>query len=417
MPLPDPQRPEFGRDEMRAALQTCRAGTLALFRDVDETEFRGQAHGGFSPLGWHLGHIVHVEALFLAKRGGVGPLPRPQFATLFDVGGIKDKAERGKLPPIAEVLAYATEVRDVTLARLKDAEFSAAEEPLWHFVLQHEAQHAEIISFLRQLRNGCAPAPRNGGTATNNESDMVAIPAGSVTVGSDDLDALDNERPTHRRDLADFRISRLPVTQRQFGDFMAAGGYKERRFWSEDGWAWRESEGVARPLYWREGLDQHPVAGVSAYEADAWCRFNGARLPTEFEWEAAASWDPETEQTRRFPWGNTAPSAETCNYDGRAKGTTSAGVLPANTSASGARDMLGNVWEWTSSVFTPYPGFVAYPYEGYSAVYFDDRHRVLRGGSWATRPWSLRASARNWYTPDVRQILAGFRYARDGLSD
>ena len=404
--------PEAGWAGMRTALEACRAGTLALFEDMDEGEFSSQAHPAFSPAGWHLGHIAYTEGLWLLAKTGHRPIPRPEYGALFDVNARKNKAKRCALPPVADVDGYLKEVRGAVLDRLAEVDFER-DERLWHFILQHEAQHSETVAFLRCLARGRAPAIDEGVPAATAEG-MVCVPGGPVDIGSDAADAMDNESPRHRRDVPDFRISRYPVTQGQFREFVEAGGYRERRWWSNEGWAWREAEGIERPLYWQDECDMHPVAGVSAHEADAWCRFYGVRLPTEFEWEKAAVWDPESGEGRSYPWGETPPGREFCNHDRLPGGTTPIGLYPANRSPCGAFDMLGNVWEWTSSAFAPYEGFTVYPYEGYSAAYFDGRHRVLRGGSWATRPWVMRASVRNWYTPVTRQILAGFRYAADG---
>jgi ergothioneine biosynthesis protein EgtB len=199
--------------------------------------------------------------------------------------------------------------------------------------------------------------------------------------------------------LRPFQLARHPATQAQFAAFMADGGYRRRELWTGAGWAWRAAEGVERPHHWRWDAPDHPVAGVSAYEAEAFCRWAGARLPTEFEWEHAAR--------------NLVVTAECGNLGGLRLGTTPVGGFPAGRSADGALDLFGNVWEWTASAFAPYPGFRAWPYAGYSEAWFDGRHRVLRGGSWATRSFALRRSFRNWYVPETRQIFAGFRCARD----
>src|SRR5262249_38865856 len=196
-----------------------------------------------------------------------------------------------------------------------------------------------------------------------------------------------------------FELARHPVTQAQFAAFMAAGGYRRRELWSSEGWAWREAHAVDRPFHWRRDAPDHPVAGVSAHEAEAFCRRAGARLPREFEWEHAAR--------------GLVATAESGNLGGVHSGTTPDGSFPAGRSVDGADDLFGNVWEWTASAFEPYPGFRPWPYEGYSQAWFDGQHRVLRGGSWATRPFALRRSFRNWYVAETRQIFAGFRTARD----
>jgi ergothioneine biosynthesis protein EgtB len=410
--------PPDRRAALEAAFAHCRAGTYALFADLDEDEFRRQPHPDFSPAGWHLGHIAYTEAVWLVCHCAGEFLPAPQWKETFDVNGLPKHERADNLPAKATVVGYAEEIRERTLEYLATAPL-AEEERVWRFVLQHEAQHGETITFLRNLM-GDTPVVGAGGAgdaALSPEIEFVGVPAGKCSIGSDGLDALDNERPRHQAEVPGFSISRHPVTQGQFARFIEAGGYGDRRYWSKTGWRWREQTGVTRPLYWRSGTPSHPVCGVNAHEAEAFCRFTGARLPSEAEWEKAASWDPGTASASAFPWGHTLPGPGLANCDRARRGTTPVDRHPAASSHYGAQDMMGNVWEWTSSVFAPYRGFEAWPYEGYSKLYFDGRHRVLRGGSWASRPWAMRASFRNWYVPETRQILAGFRLVRDGLGN
>jgi iron(II)-dependent oxidoreductase len=203
----------------------------------------------------------------------------------------------------------------------------------------------------------------------------------------------------HAVELRAFALARHPVTQGQFAAFIAEDGYRRRALWTDAGWAWRKAQTIARPHHWTRNAPDHPVAGVSAHEADAFCRWAGARLPTEFEWEHAAR--------------DLVVSANCGNLGGAHLGTTPVGRFAGGMSVDGAHDLFGNVWEWTASNFAPYPGFRAWPYEGYSQAWFDGCHRVLRGGSWATRAFALRRSFRNWYVPETRLIFAGFRPARD----
>ena len=405
--------PPDRRAALEAAFAHCRAGTYALFADLDEDEFRRQPHPDFSPAGWHLGHIAYTEAVWLAGHGAGEALLAPRWKRVFDVDGLPRHQRAENLPAKAAVVGYAEEIRERTLNYLPIAPL-AEEERVWRFVLQHEAQHGETITFLRTLM-GDTPVVGAGGAAPSPEIEFVEIPAGACSIGSDGLDAIDNERPRHEIIIPDFSISRHPVTQGQFARFIEAGGYGDRRYWSKAGWRWREHAGIAKPLYWRDGCLDHPVSGVGAHEAEAFCRFAGARLPSEAEWEKAASWNPGTGSASAFPWGDALPGPGLANCDRARRGTTPVDRHPAGRGRYGAEDMMGNVWEWTSSIFAPYLGFEAWPYEGYSKIYFDGRHRVLRGGSWASRPWAMRASFRNWYVPETRQILAGFRLARDGL--
>lgn len=403
------------RAAIATALTQCRARTLALFAEGDRAAFCAQPHPDFSPIGWHLGHIGFVESTWLLERAaGLAPSYPTGYRTLYDAAGLP-KAERRSLPDLEETQAFLARTRDRVLATLERAPL-ASQERLWWWLLQHECQHSETIAFIRQLQGGQPAAvglPASPRLAPD-KGDRVAIPAGAFLQGSDTR-AQDNERPARRVYLQRYDLDRDPVTCRQYGEFMDAGGYRERQWWSAAGWQWLQANPVDRPLYWSDdpAWDRHPVCGVSYYEAEAYARFAGKRLPTEAEWEKAASWQPATNSQLAFPWGNAFPSARTCNHDGIVGHTTPVGTYPAGASPYGCRDLIGNVWEWTATWFAGYEGFTAFPYWGYSAAYFDGRHRVLKGGSWATRPWALQASWRNWYEPGMRQMLVGFRCAAD----
>jgi len=258
---------------------------------------------------------------------------------------------------------------------------------------------------------------------------MVRFPGGSVTIGTGDRRAAyDNERPRHAVDLAPFWIDAAPVTNGAFLDFVEAGGYDDERYWSADGWRWRCDSGVRSPKHWeRDGaqwmtrtmdlvrpLDPgRPVCHVCYFEAEAYARSVGKRLPTEYEWEAAATWDPDAARARGYPWGDAAPSAADANLDQLGFDTAPVGAYPRNVSPIGCYGMIGDVWEWTSSDFGGYPGYESFPYAEYSEVFFGTEYKVLRGGSWATAPHVARATFRNWDYPIRRQIFSGFRCARD----
>ncbi|MBW4681767.1 MAG: ergothioneine biosynthesis protein EgtB [Microcoleus vaginatus WJT46-NPBG5] len=432
------------RDTIRNALQQCRTGTLQLFEGMDDATFRRQAHPEFSPVGWHLGHIAYIEALWLLQRSAGLPPAYPEYHQLFAADGLP-KAKRVQLPNLPEVRQYLNAVREKVFAYLETAPLEK-QERLWRFIIQHESQHCETIAFVLQL------AAANAGTELKKSfnprmpashiqaleipptplkkedydlvlSEMIQIPAGEFEQGNDSADAMDNEQPLHRRYLETYWIDRYPVTCRQYRQFMAADGYQNSAYWSNAGWEWLQANPVIQPLYWIDDptYDNHPVCGVSWYEAEAYAKFAGKRLPTEAEWEKAAGWDALTTSRRTYPWGETQPNASRCNHQ-LVKDTTQedapiqnrtmpVDAYPAGVSAYGCYDMLGNVWEWTATWFDGYEGFKLYPYAGYSQAYFDGEHRVLKGGSWATRPWAMRCSFRNWYYPSVRQILAGFRCA------
>ncbi len=271
-------------------------------------------------------------------------------------------------------------------------------------------------------------APDAGGRAV----DMVHFPGGNVFIGTDDRSrAYDNERPRTRLRVAPFWIDRHPVDNAAFIDYIAAGGYRTDAHWSEAGLTWRSAARATAPLFWftRDGAwwtrtlgreaavdPALPVCHVSWYEADAFARWTGKRLPTEAEWEVAASWDPARERPRPYPWGDEPASTSLANLDAACIGPAPPGSHPRNVSALGCHRMIGDVWEWTSSHFLAYPGFEAFPYPEYSEVFFGDEYRVLRGGSWATRPGAIRNTFRNWDYPQRRQIFSGLRCASDTRS-
>jgi iron(II)-dependent oxidoreductase len=251
-----------------------------------------------------------------------------------------------------------------------------------------------------------------------------------VEIGTDDRSAAyDNERPRHAVDLPSFRIGAWPVTNGEYMAFIDDGAYDRPELWTEAGWKWRQEANLTAPQFWSrvEGgtwvtrsMDRmmtvdpdSPVCHVCWYEADAYARWAGGRLPTEQEWEAAASWDPATGTKRAYPWGDDAPTALDANVDQLSFGTAQVGAYPRNVSPIGAYGMIGDVWEWTSSDFADYPGYQTFPYPEYSEVFFGPDYKVLRGGSWATRPGAIRNTFRNWDYPIRRQIFSGFRIVRD----
>jgi iron(II)-dependent oxidoreductase len=427
--------PHRRRLQIKQWFQSCRSATLALFDDIDSDMYCRQAHPDFSPAGWHLGHIVYTEAMWILERCAGYPTQQQSYAMLFAQDGLP-KAERQNLPPLTEILAYAEKVRKQVFDYLNTAPIDT-EERIWRFLLQHESQHSETITLVLQLQRwrnwGLRISFASPPILTSSDlslisssspahlelapSSMVYVASGPFQMGSDALDGMDNEGPLHDVDLDAFWIDRYPVTCADYRVFIETGGYQQSDWWSDEGWQWLHQHPVTQPLYWSDApeWDNHPVCGVSWYEADAYARFVGKRLPTESEWEKAACWQPETGQRAIYPWGNALPTSQHCNHDHWIGHTTPVDAYPMGQSAVGCADLLGNVWEWTADWFQGYLGFQPYPYTGYSQAYFDGQHRVLRGSSWATRPWTLRGSFRNWYAPSVRQIFAGFRCAQDAV--
>jgi gamma-glutamyl hercynylcysteine S-oxide synthase len=428
-------------EDIAQRLSEARARTLLLIAPLTEADLRHQHDPLMGPILWDLGHIAHFEELWLIDnlRDGIRFSEMPGMFNPFE----HPRRVRGALdlPSRAHVLETMRDVRGGVLAALELAAFDEGAGPLlhdgyvYHMVLQHEYQHGETMLQTLQLKQG-APyeAPRAAAALPVRmelpAGRMVCFPGGTVELGTADRStAYDNERPRHRVELKPFLIDVAPVTRADYLEFMRAGGYGRRELWSDDGWAWREEAGVDAPKYWtRDGDDwlvrsmdrtepadaDVPVCHVCYHEADAYARWAGKRLPTEAEWEAAARWDPEAGVARTYPWGDEAPGPLHANVDQLAFGALPVGTFPRNVSPLGCHGMIGDVWEWTSSDFGGYPGFEAFPYPEYSEVFFGAEHKVLRGGSWATRPGALRATFRNWDYPIRRQIFSGFRCARDG---
>jgi len=255
----------------------------------------------------------------------------------------------------------------------------------------------------------------------------VAVPGGTFMLGADPAEpfVFDNEKWAHPVEVAPFRIAATPVTNAEFQAFVEDGGYRRRECWGRRGWDWRRRERAEHPLFWqRDGgrwferrfellvpLEPwHPVVHVNWYEAEAFCRWAGRRLPTEAEWELAATLDPATGRKRRFPWGDAPPTPERANLDYRAGGTLDVRALPSGDSPVGCRQMIGNVWEWVADTFEPYPGFVCDPYKEYSEPHFGGKN-VLKGGCWTTRSRLIRATWRNFFKRQRRNVFAGFRTA------
>ncbi|HKN58314.1 MAG TPA: SUMF1/EgtB/PvdO family nonheme iron enzyme, partial [Gemmatimonadaceae bacterium] len=336
----------------------------------------------------------------------------------------------------AEMTQRLAGIRSRVLDRLETVQFDNGNPLLhgayvYHMVLQHEYQHNETILQTLQLKKG-EPyrAPRAGSFKKNPTPRNVMIPfaGGKVTIGTDDRTAAyDNERPLHKVELRPFLIDAYPVTNGRYLEFMSDDGYKRAEFWSEAGRSWLADTAADSPRYWtRDGAiwsartmeltrpvdPERPVCHVCYYEAEAFARWDGKRLPTEPEWEAAASWDAASGQARIYPWGHTV-NPELANIDQLSFDTAPVGTYKQNVSPTGCYGMIGDVWEWTSSDFHGYPGFQSFPYKEYSEEFFGSEYKVLRGGSWATRLGAIRNTFRNWDYPIRRQIFSGFRCARD----
>jgi gamma-glutamyl hercynylcysteine S-oxide synthase len=426
-----------GDADVMAALEQSRERTLALVAPFSDAQLERVYSTLMSPLVWDLGHIAAFEDLWIVHRYGGRPLLHEELAHVYDAFETP-RAGRGDLPFLGprEARAYLQEVRDRT--REVIATQGSGDGVIAELIVRHEQQHNETMLQTIQLaqleglrlnghvpQNGTHPAQRTHDPFTGLE--LAEIPGGECTIGAPAAGfAYDNERPRHRTDVRGYLIGRTPITNATYLTFVEGGGYERREWWSDEGWSWKEDHDITRPQSWTADLrsdwrltgleplhPDRPVVHVSWFEADAFARAHAGRLPTELEWERAATWDQEQQTALAHPWGDDSPVPGLhANLDQRAGGPDVAGSLPAGASPYGVLGMIGDVWEWTASDFTGYPGFRPFPYREYSEVFFGSQYKVLRGGSWATRPRVATATFRNWDLPQRRQIFSGFRVAR-----
>ena len=427
------------KERIATDLARARRRTEVLTEAVDDADLVAQHSALMSPLVWDLAHVGNQEELWLLRDvGGSDPILPPAVDQLYDAFQ-HPRADRPTLPLLDPVQSrrYVRDVRGRVLDLLDTVPLTG--RPLlengfaFGMIVQHEQQHDETMLATHQLRRGdcvlAAPPPPAAARPASSLPADVLVPAGGFTMGtSTEVWALDNERPAHDVQVGAYRIDTFPVSNGDYLGFIDAGGYDDERWWTPAGWNHRCTAGLFAPLFWSRDGDQwvrrrfgnveqvpldEPVVHVSWYEADAYARWAGKRLPTEAEWEKAARFDPVSGRSRRYPWGDDDPTAELANLGQRHLQPAPLGAYPLGASAVGGQQMMGDVWEWTSSDFRGYPGFRAWPYREYSEVFFGADYKTLRGGSFATDAAACRGTFRNWDYPVRRQIFAGFRCASD----
>ena len=424
------------RQAIAERLRDVRERTTLLVSALDWSTLQRRQVSILSPMAHDLGRIGRFEEEWLGRLTGAEPL-HDGWASLFDAErGRPPLHERPPLPDPRRLADYLERVRARTLALLQEIEVDDDEPPRLELVCEMLAEHEEqsqetLLQAAQELRRPAYPAPqrRTPPVAGSRPEGMAPVPAGPFEMGSAaEGFAYDNERPPHRRELDGFEIDRAPVTHGEYLGFVEAGAYRTAAHWSENGWQWCRQRGAEAPRgwtlredrWWVRFMDRElplpgdlPVMHVCYWEAEAYAAFVGKRLPTEAEWEKAALWDPEAGRARPYPWGDEAPGPRHANLDQLAFEPAPVGAYPAGVSAHGAHQMVGDVWEWTSSDFAAYPGFVASPYRQGAESRFGGEHKTLRGGSWATRPAVARGTIRAWDSPSRRRIFAAFRCARD----
>lgn len=415
------------------ALESAWERSDRLFEILAPEALRARPIALRQPFLFYMGHLP----AFAWNHLGRGALARrpfdPELDTLFERGidppddsdaDIDDSA----WPGADAVLAYRDRVRR-EISRVVD---EPAAQPVLPMVLEHELMHHETLLYMLQqlepgqkVRPDWLPDTPKGGAAP--ERVRVAIPRGPAVLGAprDGSFRWDNERPERNVDVAAFRIDSVPVTNREFREFVEAGAYRDRRLWSAAAWEWISKRNHQRPRFWTRAGDETRVgtlfgdvsfdeaaswpASVMHGEAEAWARWAGARLPTEAEFHRAAFGSPDG-AAREHPWGSALPGPEHGNFGFRWWSPGPVGAHPRGASAFGVHELVGNGWEWTSSVFGPHPGFEPLRrYPGYSADFFDGRHYVMLGASWATDAALVRRSFRNWFQPHYPYVFSKFR--------
>jgi gamma-glutamyl hercynylcysteine S-oxide synthase len=429
--------------DLAAWVKDARTRTLDLVADLSDEQLLGPRLAIVNPLLWEIGHVAWFQEKWALRREAGQPSVSPNADSLYDSAAIAhDTRWDLALPSRRQTLDYLAAARDAVLERITGGQLSDADRYFVQLGVFHEDMHDEAFTYTRQTHGYPAPRatqPQPAGSLSDAAADAgplpgdVEIPGGRFLLGAlpGEPFVFDNEKWAHPVEVPPFAIARAAVTQREFQEFVEGGGYGRREFWSEPGWQWRLGVGADHPLYWRREsagrwlrrefdrwlpLEPHrPVLHVNWWEADAYCRWAGCRLPAEVEWEVAASAERSdqglAQAKRRFPWGGSSPKSEHANLGAGAGGAMDVAAFPAGDSVFGCRQMIGNVWEWTADNFEPYPGFTVDPYREYSQPWFST-HKVLRGGAWTTQPRLLRNTWRNFYTPDRRDVWAGFRTCR-----
>jgi iron(II)-dependent oxidoreductase len=418
---------------LREMLLDARAITCRLVADLTDEQMLGPELAIVNPPLWEIGHVGWFQEKWALRHlRGMDPC-LPHADALYDSAAIPhDTRWDLPLPSRSDTLGLMVEILNRVLRGLEGEPLTAEARYFYLLPLFHEDMHAEALAYTRQTLGYPPPALATRPDAVPAGGALpgdVEVPGGTFLLGAvpDDGFVFDNEKWAHPVEIAPFRIARAAVTNAEYAAFVDEGGYGQPRWWGAAGWRWRTSVDAAAPVYWQRAPGRGwqirrydalvplepdlPVLHVNWYEAEAYCSWAGRRLPTEAEWEMAASAEPAASgawRKRRFPWGDDPPTPDRANLDWILGGCVPVGALPAGDSFFGCRQMLGNVWEWTASDFQPYPGFVVDPYKEYSAPWFET-HKVLRGGCWTTRARLIRNTWRNFYMPDRRDVWAGFR--------
>ena len=441
--MPAAQKELASRHELIDRLADARSRTDELFDLVKPDFLYERPIPERHRMIFYVGHLEAFDWNLLRDRLLSANTLNPQFERLFafgidPVGGGLPTDQPADWPSLADVRNYVGHVRQTLDAALENADLSTTNLPasqefsssvLLNVAIEHRLMHAETLTYmLHQLplhqkiqkqRMPKMPTPLGG-------PEMIAILAGIATLGlqrDDSTFGWDNEFEAHTESLPAFAIDKYKITNAQYLEFMKQGGYENRALWQDTDWNWKTQHNISHPVFWvlkdgrwyyRTIFEELPLplewpVYVSHAEASAYARWAGKSLPTEAQWHRAAYGTPEGRE-RAYPWGSDEPSAKRGNFDFHSWDPTPVAAFPEGESAFGVADLLGNGWEWTSTVFAPFPGFRPFPfYLGYSADFFDGKHYVMKGGSPRTAACMRRRSFRNWFQSHYQYVYSGFR--------
>jgi iron(II)-dependent oxidoreductase len=423
-------------EQLAEMMQSARQRTLELIDGLTQAQLLGPKLPIVNPLLWEIGHVAWFHEYFILRRDyGRAPMLDRGDQLYDSIAIAHDRRWDLPLYSLAEMRDYMARVLDALIGRLSKGLAGERDSFLYQFTTFHEDMHDEAFTWARQTLAYATPHFEFGRPPAKRKAVQgalggdAAIPGGTFVLGSPPAAPFlfDNEKWAHPVAVAPFRMARAPVTNDAFAAFVEAGGYEKRSLWCDEGWTWRQAVEAAHPVYWRPDRSggwqlrrfdrweplppDQPVIHVNWYEANAWCRWAGRRLPTEAEWEFAATMRRGADghlTKARYPWGDAVPTPDHANLDGFALGCADVADFPAGDNAWGCRQMLGNVWEWTADTFGPFPGFAPDDYKEYSEPLFGTT-RVLRGGAWMTRSRMAASTYRNYFGPERRDVFAGFR--------
>ncbi len=412
--------------------------TMDLVSTLEPDDYGVQTAEYTSPPKWHMGHTSWIYEMVMRKiDDSYTPTQfanNPYLNSYYNQAGpIHPKNARGAVsrPTAAELAAYFEEMNARLTEFVSSRELDPESTRLILTAIHHECQHQELLVYDLQHMLGPKYSPKHRGEPPARRQDTatprsVSVPGGIYEIGhAGGTFSYDIESPAHKVYLGDYEIDIFPVTCGQYAEFVDGGGYEDYRYWLSDGYDAVQEHSWSSPLYWQKkdagwfvcdfgGVrpvnPDEPVCNVSYYEADAYCRWAGRRLPTEAEWEVAARYDPGTQKMRTYPWGEEPPGAARANLlESGLWGCAPIDSYASGASPAGCEQMIGNVWEWTSSEYAPYPGFES-GFEEYNDKWFGNQ-KVLRGGSYATPTMSIRTTYRNFFRPHERWMFSGFRCA------